>query len=116
MAKCKVKRELTPVRFYENGEIRCLVSYKKTELWHKVSEQGLQFRCKCPRRTELVTWADVMRAMDILRDHRDEIWNFICDGDALLLTSPTATHKGTHPNTRLVSIIWPSNGILTFIR
>ena len=51
----------------------------------------------------------------ILAGHRDELWNLICDGEAMLLIAPGEQHQGKPFNTRLVGVIWPSDGVLTFV-
>lgn len=116
MSKHKRNRELLPVRIYENGEVRVHVDTEHSHLWHNVTDEGLEFRCKCPRLTHVLSWfEDIPRLMLILGHHQDELWNFLCDQQRLVLVGPLAHYKAEHPTTRLVSVIWPTDGVLTFV-
>jgi hypothetical protein len=98
---------------YANGEVRLQVSGK---LWHKVTLAGPEFKCKCSQRIHIISWfEDIPLLLRILAYHRDEEWNVLCDGERMLLALPLAGYKGKHHITRLVGVIWPTDGILTFV-
>ncbi len=106
----KRKRRLEPVIINERDEIRFQLS---GQFWHRVTPAGPEFRCK-HHDMHLVTWEDIKAILDRLAQHRDELWNLLCDGERVILAKPDAGYKENQP-CRLVGVIWPAGDTLTFV-
>jgi hypothetical protein len=116
----KQKRRLEPV-FNDNGVFR----FQANEgFWFKDSPIGPEFHCdfsQCPQRTHILTLYCILEIINFLSLHQDKLWNVLCEDHSekvpshLIMALPGAGYEGKHPAPRLVSVIWPTDGILTFV-